>query len=170
MAIVSSDDLAHRVWSPGWSDRILERLKSLGFSSVLDYFDAFADESLNGLCARLGADVAPVQLTDLFVRESLASSSARQAAMELLVRCLRDQFPAGWICSDDFGAGLILARCSRPFRRAGAAGAYEFVTSAWRCVVTAPPEEGWWPVDCHDGLLVAAFAEGWPTSGHNPST
>lgn len=149
-------------WSGDWEKRLSDRLDNLGLPSVAELFSRNPGVTIRSLCDSLGEDVAPVQLTSMFVRESLRAGRLDSCARDLLARRILLNFPQGWELGE------------RPdSRRAAALGDWiaelttmvgghlserlESVCSALREIAPL----GWIPSGGDDPIVRRAFDQGW---------
>src|SRR5262245_64046658 len=83
-------------WQGNWNERIYQRIRRFGSETILEFLAQFPISTYMELSDKLGDDIAPVQLQNLQFKEALEIGQIRNAAMDGLVRVLRDGLPRGW--------------------------------------------------------------------------
>lgn len=151
-----------------WQERMLSRVKELGFESFEHFLSARAGAAYAALASELG-DFMPVMVEDLQMRRAsqAGESAKRVAAMDSLVRVFRDLLPGGWDTTAPTSEGVepsfmnIVAgsNWSAMLRRAGIE---ETVTDAVWDAIQRRVQAGWRPTGVDDAVIVAAFDEAWP--------
>lgn len=151
-------------WQGNWNERILRQIRRFGSETILEFLDQFPGETYSQVADRLGDDVAPAQLQRLQFSEAKATGQLRQAAMDALVRVLKDTLPRGWnpkeprnsaaICAFGAWGGMVEseAKLIDP----------DVLLAVWRAIEALVPGEGWVPQAVGDPLLQEAFKRGWP--------
>jgi len=138
----------------------LGKLNELGFDSFEAYFAAFPSDSLSEIAQRLGALVGAFPLAAAYSLELARKGRRREAAIEVVVRRVRDKFPAG-VPTEASSYQLnacILAPISC-FRMAGLPNDELFeVAERFR---TSRPPDGWLPDSLDDSYLNDVF-QAWP--------
>jgi hypothetical protein len=86
----------NNVWSGSWRDKILSRVRACGFETATAYLAQYPADSYIAAAARLGDDVAALQLEWMQFDEAKNEVDIRQAAKDSLVRELNYQLPNGW--------------------------------------------------------------------------
>jgi hypothetical protein len=151
-------------WQGNWNERLYQRIRRFGSETVLEFLAQFPRSTYMELSDKLGEDVAPVQLQHLQFTEALESGQVREAAMDGLVRVLRDGLLKGWNsreprnsaanCAYGAWAGMLetRTRIKNP----------DVLLAIWRSIEGAHPPEGWLPDSPKDLILQEAFNKHWP--------
>lgn len=161
-------------WTGDWRKRVLERVREMGYQSVSDYLKArpgvpyldLAEELSRPLAGGEYGDVAAVQIEELQYLEAESEGKLREAAMDSLVRILRDRLgQGGWNegAGADFKRAWAYASWSGLVSRCGEDRVAEaYADKTWEALKELSPPRGWLPSSPEDPYVVAAFNKGWP--------
>ncbi|WP_145234368.1 NUDIX hydrolase [Urbifossiella limnaea] len=158
-----ASDRATRTWSGDWRNRVIVRVRALGYPSVAAFLESIPAETYKAASDRLGDDVAPIQLELAQFAEARRSGTVRAAAMDSLVREATQHIPGGW--PDDpvghFGLGGVYVCWAIRVEDVQVALRAK-ADAVWAALTALSPPAGWLPTRVDDPLIVAAFDSGWP--------
>ena len=130
---------------------------------------AFPGEPYIHLVNRLGDDVAPIQLECVQFDEAEKQGDLRFAAMDSLVRDLREYLEKGWEGSSGRHFATIQAYVAWLGRLEGSsrnlkpnADLHRLGESVWNALEEMQPPIAWVPAAVSDEYVSGAFAIGWP--------
>lgn len=152
-----------KAWQGDWRARLDARVAEHGFADVTAFAASHPAEHPLGLAARLGDDIAAIQIVKALIDEAEARGEMAVLARDLLARTLSHHLPNGWRaeCTPD-----------EAFERADAQGEWSSwlldvpkdtkrrILEALRSPGAVP--DGWRPAGADDPVLVALFSEHWP--------
>lgn len=151
------------VWQGDWRKRVMSRIQAADCDTVSEYLAKAPTDSYVDAAARLGADVAALQLQWMQFGEANAPETIRVAAMDSLAREIYRYLPNGWNknAKSDFDTARVYASWigmiqeKEPNLRQRAQAVFDALDKL-------NPPVGWLPAGTHDPVLLHAFALGWP--------
>jgi hypothetical protein len=159
----------HPPWPEGWEDRIRTAVHHLGYQSLLELMQAHSGKPygqiLRLLRSNTESNIPMMQLQKLHMFEASAANGARCAAMDSLVRTLREHIPRGWNKSKDADRKRAWARAYwvLPARTPADRSKFaELANSVWDNLKAIQPPDDWCPSTSDDPIVREAFARGWP--------
>jgi hypothetical protein len=151
-------------WSPNWSGRIRNTVRSLGFANLTECLASMPSQPYGEIARRLG-NVAPIQIIALQFQEAKSSGRLREAAMDSLCRNLVEQLPEGWGVGENAEWQSVRALSSWTSEVQVTGECQEF-KSTLLAVATAfremPPPRGWIPHGPDDSIIESIFDSRWP--------
>jgi hypothetical protein len=150
-------------WTGNWRARIRSRLEALGYQTIAEFLAQHRAEPYLQLAARLGEDVAAIQVQILHCDDAREKGNVRAMAMDSLARDLRTNLAAGWSgpAKGDFDtSGAYADWVSR--LEVQLPGFRPVADATWQALEQLTPPTGWQASGPHDPVIVAAFARGWP--------
>lgn len=149
---------AEQVWAADWRERILSRIRSSGFTTATAFLAHYPADSYISAAARLGDDVAALQLEWLQFDEANSEIEIRQAAMDSLVRELNYQLPMGWRhgAKDDFETASAYADWVVRIEQKQS-DLKKKAKGVWESLEKLNPPVGWRPQSPNDRLISDAF-------------
>jgi hypothetical protein len=163
---------ACKTWQSGWGARLADHLRSAGYRDVLEFMKDNPGKPYKTLAKMLGPDVAPIQLSSVFLRTALAAGKFREAAYDSLIRELTDQLREGWGGgpNPDFPpARAWSAWITSLTVEAGVPSIEPVAMSVWEELKKDPPPLGWKPGNDADEVIRRAFDVGWPEAVKIPA-
>ncbi len=162
------EDLPTTPWQGDWKARLQEKLKTLGFSSLEEFLNAYPGLGYVSLAKHLGdANVAAMQLYGEQLRRGSVLNNLRFVAMDCLVRFLNEYIPRGWKNGRHFQHRSASAFASWSTSIAAHASSYSGIEQVLKQIFdnleSMPIPAGWLPKDSTDSFVVQAFEKGWPT-------
>ncbi len=148
--------MTQQAWVGDWRQRIVERIRERGFSSLVAFGESAAMSTFREIAGLLGDDVAPMQLAMLMREEALERGHLDQFARSALVRYLADYLPTGWYRDKEHEYQRASAFADwigclgEAYRAAG--------ERVWTVFMSAAElSEGWRPRGADDDLLRKLF-------------
>jgi hypothetical protein len=153
-------------WRGEWKERLLDLVRSRGFSSATEFAASTPTRTLVQLSGDLGGgDVAPIQIQWALVEEAKEREAVEYCARDLLVRHLHE-VAAGWPAEQGWEPQKAVRRaliawqgCLRDERHDAVLGR---ITEALLNGNDVPP--GWLPNGVDDPIIVRYFERHWPAS------
>jgi hypothetical protein len=144
--------------------RIVDRVKALGFVSLADYIAARTGVPYTALADELGDGVLGMHVAALHMRDA---RDHRAAAADALVRALRQVLTGGWDRTDAAEPGVdrafvnVTAWSYWTSLLDGCAPSENVLDHLWD-ELKARAQPGWLPTAPSDPVIVAAFDAAWP--------
>ncbi len=155
------------IWSEGWQERLLDRVRFLGHASVSDFVESHPGEPYGKLVTELGPGFAILQLQRLHMLEAIQGNRRREVAMDSLVRSIRQHLPSGWNVKKDSDRRRAFARAEWVVPVTGPEDFDDMNNTAdevWKQLNLLSPAKTWRPMSSADPLIIAAFNVGWPVA------
>jgi hypothetical protein len=154
-------------WEGDWQTRINLKIKGKGYLDIRSFLKAHPGIPYTELARELGPDVAAVQLVRMQMRDAQENLALREAVMDSLVRCLRENLTDGWVQNKsqarDFQTALAYSNWAGFVKRQGELPELERTVSLiWDSLLELEPSIGWAPRSASDPLIEKAFQIGWP--------
>ncbi len=159
-------------WSGNWRDRIRQRLRDAGFATIHQYLREFPGATYLELSDRLGCtikgggkDIAATQLQRIQFEEISSTCELRDAAMDALVRLLRQHLKKGWNLGGhaEFNrAGAKVDWVSLVATGTTLPNAATHADAVWNRLISLEPDSYWRPESTQDPLIQDAFNHAWP--------
>lgn len=161
-------------WSGDWQNRLLKRIRAMGYRNVTDYLEAHPGVPYHDVAKDLGrplpdgkgCDIAAIQIQGLQYLEAVAHGKLREFAMDSLVRILRDHLRRkGWnegVHAKFNRACAYAAWCGLVSQSGEDEAAKMCAAKTWEALEQLSPPQGWRPSSPDDPYVVAAFNKGWP--------
>ena len=151
------------VWEGDWRKRLLCRFENSGHECAWAYLAGHPAEPYSLIAAKLGDDIAPLQIEWLQIEEAREKGAMKTFAMDSLARDLKHFLPTGWRSSarDDFDTARAFATWSTRLEQAmpELSGT---TTAIWNAIEKQIPYTGWIPTGPNDSYIQQAFLLEWP--------
>src|SRR5262249_16186394 len=152
---------AEHTWSPDWQDRLLDRVRSLGYSKISVLLAAMPSRPYVEIARRLGSNVPPIQVLAVQFREAKAEGTVREAAKDSLAPRITDELPGGWGIGEnaEYRMASALADWASSVTVSGECDDLEPTINGIMRSFRAPT--GWLPNGPDDPIIEAAFSGLW---------
>lgn len=158
-------------WSGDWQQKVRARVNARGFETIAAFLASMPGATYAEAAAALGDDVAPIQVTRLHLGEArkVDASAFRAAAIDSLVRYLRQRLPDGWgrqssedpDLEPDFLCNKAFTGWEASLEEADAITAGARCQAVWQRLCELAPL-GWLPADANDDVIRRVFDAAWP--------
>ena len=170
--------MSFETWKPGWSDRLRDRVRNLGFHDIYNFVEVQPRKPLpylfGDLRKRLATSegLALVQFRETFYIDAVQRNKLQHALAMSLIRWMQTTLRTGW----NHGKNLrrrhwsVLANWEPPSPLGNGISAkqwYAFREQAWLALLQRLDhdptiDDQWCPDDDGDPIIAGVISENWP--------